>query len=363
MSAVGSDDVVATWAQAADAERPPLLVLETLASFLDSAGLGTGPVSATSIGSGHSNVTYLVKREGREVVVRRPPRPPFHRSAHDVLREARIQRALEAVGVRVPSVLAICDNESVVGAPFYVMEHLQGSVLEAELPSGLDAPAARRRVGEELVDALVELHQVDPEGAGLDARRRPTGYLRRQLRHFSEMRDANRSRPLPALHAVERWLDRNFPENEALAVVHGDYRLGNVMFGKADPARLEAILDWEMATLGDPLADVGYLTAMWAEPGDPETPMLALSRVTRGGAFLGRADLLERYSLRAQIDVRSIRWYQVLALWKSAIFLECSYQRWLQGTTNDPYFATLGKGVPRLVEAAEHHAFSSSADF
>src|SRR5437667_11716206 len=178
---VAPDDIVNTPAQARGNARPPLLVLEPLREFLDERGLGEGEIQASPIGEGHSNVTYLIRREGTELVLRRPPRPPLPPSAHDVLREARLLRALRDTPARVPNVLAVCADEEVIGSPFYVMERIEGEVMVTSIPEELDVPEQRRRIAEELLDSLVEIHAVDWRAVGLEDFGKPTGYLQRQL--------------------------------------------------------------------------------------------------------------------------------------------------------------------------------------
>jgi len=343
-------DVVATAAEARASAREPLLVLEPLAAFLDVHGLGAGPITAAPIGDGHSNVTYAIARGDERLVLRRPPRGPLPPSAHDVLREARLQLALAPAGARVPRIRAVCEDPAVIGAPFYVMDLVDGDVLTTALPPALAGHEAR--IADQLVDALAELHAVDVARPAVAAFGRGPGYLERQVRRFRGLLELNATRALPQLDAVGDWLDANRPGEAETTVVHGDYRLGNVIVAADPRPRLAAILDWEMATLGDPLADLGYLTAMWAQPDDPDDPMLALGAVTRRPGFPGRADLARRYADRTGRDVGALRWYQVLAVWKAAIFLEGSYRRFLAGTTDDPYFGRLGDGVPRLAQRA-----------
>ena len=260
------DDIVRTSAAAAANEREPLLVLEPLIEFLGGAGLeAPADLSATPIGDGHSNVTFALSTG---VVLRRPPRGPLPPSAHDVLREARLLRALGATAVRSPEVLAVCEDPGVIGAPFYVMERIAGDVITDSVPPALDSPEQHGRIAEELIDALVELHATDWEGAGLDGFGKPTGYLERQLRRFNGLWEHNRTRELPQFEQVGGWLASRIPESPPATIVHGDYRLGNTMFAAGAPARLIAIFDWEMATIGDPLADVGYMLMQWTEPGD-----------------------------------------------------------------------------------------------
>jgi aminoglycoside phosphotransferase (APT) family kinase protein len=347
-------DIVDTPREAAELERPPLLVREPVSAFLDSHGIGSGPVDASAVGEGHSNVTFLVCRDGARVVLRRPPRPPLPPSAHDVLREARVLRALEGTSARAPRVLAVCYDESVLGVPFYVMEEIPGTVIATTMPPALDLPEERARIGRELVDALVEVHEVDWRAAGLEGFGKPTGYLERQLRRFNGLWEINRTRELPRVEEVGAWLARNLPESPAATIVHGDYRLGNTMLAPEPPARIVALLDWEMATIGDPLADVGYLTATWTEPGDPPkgTSWGSLTAVTRAEGFPTRDELIARYAEASGRSVSDVRWYQTLALWKSAVFMEGNDKRAVLGATDDPYLKGFADGVPALAEAA-----------
>jgi aminoglycoside phosphotransferase (APT) family kinase protein len=343
-------DIVATWEDAGALEREPLVVLEPLAAFLDAHGLGSGRLSAQPIGDGHSNVTYLLARDDTRLVLRRPPRGPLAPSTHDVLREARLLRLLEPSGILAPEVLAACDDDTVIGAPFYVMPFVAGYALTTRLPVEFYSAGDPVAIATQLVDALVALHAVPVEGGLVDFGR-PDGYLERQVRRFRGLLEISATRPLPDLETVAEWLAADRPSagpGTPGTVVHGDYRLGNVLFAARPGPRLTAILDWELATLGDPLADVGYLTAMWAESDDPEDPMLALSAVTRSPRFPTRAQLVERYVDQTGRDANDLRWYQVLAIWKSAIFLEGSYRRHQSGSTDDPYFARLAHGVPAL---------------
>jgi aminoglycoside phosphotransferase (APT) family kinase protein len=330
-------------------EQAPLLVLENVEAFLDEHGLGSGPVRASRIGQGGgSNFSFLLERNGERFVLRRPPRPPLPPSAHDMVREARLQLALAPHGIRLPVIRAVCEDEGVIGVPFYVMDYLEGYVVTDELPAGLETGEARRRLGLDLVDALVEIHAVDWLAAGLEGFGKPTGYLERQVRRFSGLWEVNATRELPLVGELAAWLDANRPKSGPATVVHGDYRLGNVMFAPAAPARLAAVLDWELATIGDPLADVGYLLSTWA--GSP----LALTPVTRLDGFPGREDLASRYAERSGRSVRDLGWYEALALWKSAVFCEAIYGRYLRGErgTDDPFGRALEHGVPALLDAA-----------
>jgi aminoglycoside phosphotransferase (APT) family kinase protein len=293
-----------------------------------------------------------VRRDGAEVVLRRPPRGPLPPSAHDVLREARVLSALDG-RARVPTVLAVCDDTDVIGAPFYVMEMVEGHVVTGTMPPALDTIEERRRMGEDLVDALVEVHAVDWRDAGLECFGKPTGYLERQLRRFLGLWEHNRTREIPAVESVGEWLRENLPESGPATIVHGDYRLGNTMFGPVAPARLVAIFDWEMATIGDPLADLGYLCTLWVDRNDPTGNMFELSGVTREEGFPLREELIARYEERSGRSMTDIRWYRTLALWKSIVFMEGNYKRAVQGSTDDPYLKGFGEGVIQLAGRAE----------
>ena len=343
------DDVVRTYAEAQGNAREPLLVLEPLAEFLRSHGLeAADDLSAQFIGEGHSNVTFVLSTG---VVVRRPPRGPLPPSAHDVLREARLLRALERTPVRAPRVLAVCDEESVIGAPFYVMERVEGEVITESIPPALQPPEERVRIADELVDALVELHSVDWRAAGLEGFGRPTGYLERQLRRFTGLWEHNKTRELPEVEEIGSWLAANMPESPPATIVHGDYRLGNTMFASEPPARLIAIFDWEMATIGDPLADLGYLVMHWTEQGDPPGKF-ALHTVTREPGFPTRAELVARYEERSGRSMGALNWYVTLALWKAVVFMEGNYKRALAGSTDDPYLRSFGDGVVEIAQRA-----------
>ena len=349
------DDLVRTHAEASSNAREPLLVLEPLAQFLNEQGLDTPlDVTATPIGEGHSNVTFMLSTG---VVVRRPPRGPLPPSAHDVLREARLLQALEETPVRVPKVLAVCSDEQVIGAPFYVMEHVLGEVLTDRIPGPLDNLEQRGRIADQLVDALVELHSVDWMAVGLDGFGKPSGYLERQLRRFTGLWEHNKTREIPEVERLHEWLARNMPESPPATIVHGDYRLGNTMYADDAPARLVAIFDWEMATIGDPLADLGYLVMHWTQPDDPSSKF-NLHTVTRLPGFPTREQIISRYEERSGRSMQALNWYVTLALWKAIVFMEGNYKRALAGSTDDPYLKSFGDGVleiaQRAVQVSQH---------
>jgi aminoglycoside phosphotransferase (APT) family kinase protein len=333
-----------------------LLILETVRSFLDEHGLGSGALQARRIGEGGgSNFSFLLEREdGTRYVLRRPPRPPLPPSAHDVVRESRLQLALAPLGIRVPNIRAVCEDDSLLGVPFYVMDYIDGDVITTHLPPPLDHdPAARRRLGNDLVDTLVEIHAADVRLPRLAAFLRPGNYNERQVRRFSQLWELNQTRDLPTVGKVGRWLAANVPEQLSPTVVHGDYRFGNMMVARQKPDRVAAVLDWEMGAIGDPRADVGYLVATYSEFGGPEDP-LGTSPVTATEGFPTRNEMVERYTTRSQRAVDSLAWFEALALWKAAVFCEAIYGRYVRGelTADDKGAGRFETGVPLLAETA-----------
>jgi aminoglycoside phosphotransferase (APT) family kinase protein len=349
MSVPAPDDIVQTPAEGAANSREPLLVIDPLRAFLTEHGLDApDDLHAVPIGDGHSNVTFELSTG---VVLRRPPRGPLPPSAHDVLREARLLAALEPTPVRTPRVLAVGHDPDVIGAPFYVMERVEGIVITDDIPAELDDEAGRARIAEELIDALVELHAEDWTALGLEGFGKPTGYLERQLRRFGGLWKHNRTRDVAELEQVARWLADNLPSSPPATIVHGDYRLGNTMFAASAPARLDAILDWEMATIGDPLADIGYMMIQWIQAEDPPT-RFTLHSVTARPGFPTRRELVARYEQRSGRSVSDLDWYVALALFKAAVFMEGNYKRAVSGSTDDPYLKSFGEGVVELAQRA-----------
>src|SRR5256885_12741503 len=338
-------EIVDTHEEAAELDLPPLLIRKPLEDYLDRQGLGSGRIEAERIGEGHSNVTYLIRRGDDRFVLRRPPRPPIPPSANDVLREARVLTALQPTDVPTADVLAICDDESVIGAPFYVMPFLEGHVITTEMPDELDNPEQRRRAALELVDGLVQVHAVDWHACELDTFAKHTGYLERQVKRFAGLWEFSKTRELPVVQQVADWLQANLPDTPQTTIVHGDYRLGNAMFELDAPARLKAIFDWEMATLGDPLADLGYMTATWSRPDEGVGTTLDLTTVTHAEGFPDRDELVERYAEQSGRSVGDLKWYRALAIWKATAFMEGNYKRAVMGNSDDPYLKLFDKGV------------------
>jgi aminoglycoside phosphotransferase (APT) family kinase protein len=352
---VTTADIVETAAAASGLAKPPLIVVERVRAFLDEHRLGSGNVVARRIGEGGgSNFTFLLERSSGRFVLRRPPRPPLPPSAHDVVREARLQLALREAGfTRLPTIVAVCEDESLLGVPFYVMEELEGVVPTDELPPGLESEPSRRALGDDLVDALVEIHGADVATPALAAFARPGTYNERQVRRFAQLWEINKTRELPVVDEVGARLAEVVPDPLPPTVVHGDFRLGNTMIGRDDPKRIVAVLDWEMGAIGDPRADVGYLLATYSEPGGPPNP-LGTSPVTALPGFPSRTDLVERYVAASGREVEPLAWFEALALWKAAVFCEAIYGRYVRDElgAEDTRAARFEQGVPYLAEAA-----------
>jgi aminoglycoside phosphotransferase (APT) family kinase protein len=295
---------------------------------------GDAPLAFRLIGDGRSNLTYLVEGGGRRWVLRRPPLGHVLPTAHDMAREHRVMLALADTDVPVPRPLALCEDAALLGAPFYVMEHRPGVVLEEALPPDwAGSPDACRRISLALVDALARLHAVDFRAVGLADFGRPDGYLERQVRRWGQQWERSKTRPLPELDALAARLAAALPASPAPAIVHGDFRLGNLALDPVDSGRVVAIYDWEMATLGDPLADLGYTLIWWAEAGDTEMRRDRRMALTAAPGFLSRRELSEAYARASGRGVGAVEFYQVLALYKLAIISEGILARHLQGKT------------------------------
>lgn len=336
---------------------------EGLARYLSHAMPGDGPVSITIDTDGHANEMFFVRRGNDEWVLRRPPENPLLPTVLDVGREYRLLEALSGAGARVPRPLLFCDDTTIIGAPFYLMEKVAGVVVRDHLPAALDNDADRRRIGEELVDTLAELHAVDWRSAGLGDFGKPDGYVDRMLRRWTQrFREVTPlTRPLPELEEVTAWLHANRPPDRPHTIIHGDFHLLNVAFAVSSPARLVAIFDLEVATIGDPLVDLGWLLAFWSWPDDPDGMPMALLNLSPGGlaqvfqkpGWLTASELIDRYATAAGCAVDDVRFYRVLAMWRMALITEARYARHLQaGGDTESEFAALEAGVPNIARRA-----------
>lgn len=331
-----------------------------LGAFLDEQlpgeGEGDGLVVEQFPG-GHSNLTYLVRHRGRELVLRRPPVGSKVATAHDMGREVRVLSALSRVWPKAPRPLVHCEDEAVLGCRFYVMERLRGVIVRGEGPSSSGGgatltPEVARRMCEALVDGLAELHAVDYEAAGLGGLGHPEGYVERQVRGWTERYQGSRTDDLPVIDEVGAWLAAHLPRSGAPTLLHNDYKFDNLVLDPTDLGRILGVLDWEMATVGDPLMDLGTTLAYWTEAGDA-APLRALrfGPTTRPG-MMTRAEVAARYAERTGRSVDEVVFYFAFGSFKTAVVGQQIYYRWKQGLTRDPRFAGLIEAVRLLGEQA-----------
>ncbi|MFB7321822.1 phosphotransferase family protein [Streptomyces sp. NPDC056190] len=328
-------------------DHPPGLDLDRLRGLLDRErpGLVRGPLTSRLIEGGRSNLTYAVSEGASQWVVRRPPLGHVLATAHDMGREHRVISALHPTEVPVPRTVLLCEDEDVLGAPFYVMEFVEGTPYRtADQLAPLGEERTRNAVLS-LVDTLVELHAVDPAEVGLEGFGRPEGFLDRQLRRWGKQLAASRNRELADVDELHAALGRALPVSPAPAVVHGDYRLDNVLLGPDD--RITAVLDWEMSTLGDPLTDLGLLVMYSTPLGMPDSPV---STTAEAPGHPSAAELVERYAERSGRDVSAVSWYTAFAWFKLAVILEGIHYRYTLGQTVGRGFDRIGDLVPVFID-------------
>ncbi|MFI7010931.1 phosphotransferase family protein [Streptomyces sp. NPDC050145] len=331
--------------------HPPGLDLDQLRAHLDRErpGLVGGPLTARLIEGGRSNLTYLVGDGTTQWVVRRPPLGHVLATAHDMKREHRVIAALHTTDVPVPEPILLCEDDAVLGAPFYVMEFVDGTPYRTAEQLAPLGPERTRAAVLGLVDTLVDLHAVDPAKVGLGDFGRPEGFLERQLRRWGKQLDASRNRDLPGIDELQAALGRALPDSPAPTIVHGDYRLDNVLV-RQDPDgvdRIKAILDWEMSTLGDPMTDLGLLVMYSTDLGLTESPV---STTATAAGHPDPAELIERYAARSGRDVSAIAWYTAFAWFKLAVILEGIHYRYTLGQTVGAGFDRIGELVPVFIE-------------
>ena len=301
---------------------------------------------------GHSNLTYLVAFGDVEIVIRRPPFGPVAATAHDMAREFRWLSAMHRVFPLAPRPYLLCDDPAIVGAVFYAMERRRGVVIRTEEPPQAANPEARRRISAALVDTLAALHAIDVDANALGSLGKPSGFVERQVRGWSERWQRAQTTRLDDMDALASWLrDRLPPDPARPSVVHGDFKLDNVMLDAADIARVVAVFDWEMSALGDPLVDLGILLAYWAPTAPPEQRD-ALTSVTHRPGYWSRDEIVERYAARSGRDLSNIRYYEVFALFKIAVVIQQIYFRYVNGQTQDPRFASFDARVAYLARHA-----------
>ena len=332
-------------------EIDPDRLLDYLSTVLP--GLGAGPVRLEQFPRGYSNLTYLVHAGDRTVILRRPPVGVEIATAHDMEREFRILSHLFPVYPKVPEPLAFCDDEELIGTPFYLMERVEGVILRKEMPDAMvPTPELVSRIAAGLVRTLAELHAVDFEAAGLGELGRPEGYVRRQIEGWTKRYALAETDSIPEADKVASWLRDSMPTESGASLIHNDFKHDNVILDANDWSRLIAVLDWEMATLGDPLMDLGTSLAYWTEPSDPPALVQArLSPTTLPGTPT-RAEVVEQYARETGRDVHNVVFYYAYGLFKVAVIVQQLYARYVTGRTTDPRFAHLIDGVRALAVVA-----------
>lgn len=329
-----------------------------LADYLKQA-LGYAPKEAdgalqiSQFPGGYSNLTYLIRGGEYDLVLRRPPFGSKVKSAHDMGREFRILRALHPVYPKVPRPLCYCEEESVLGAPFYLMERVSGVILRRSPPPELGLTAERMpALCAALCDTLIELHAIDWNAVGLAELGKPQGYVERQVSGWSKRYLDAQTDEVPVVHEVMDWLAKHIPVSPPATLVHNDFKFDNVILDPGDLTRVRAVLDWEMATLGDPLMDLGTTLCYWVEPGDaPELIAARFGPTTLPGSYT-RAELCARYAERSGRDLSQVVFYYCFGLFKTAVVVQQIYYRYKQGLTRDPRFAALAASMQLLVEQA-----------
>jgi aminoglycoside phosphotransferase (APT) family kinase protein len=331
--------------------------LQRLGRFLADRGLCGPAIKPRAIGDGHSNLTFLVSDGHSRLVVRRPPPPPLPPGAHDVLREARLLAALERTDVPTPRVRATAAAGELLDVPVYVMDFVDGVVITESTPAPSDDKELRRRIGEALVDTLAALHTVAWREVGLGDFGKPDGFNARQLRRMRSLIAVDGTVPR-AFAALDDWLHAHLPPESRTAIVHNDFRIGN-MIVDIGTGQVAAVLDWELATIGDPLADLGYLLTSYPMPGEPLVPTSAMGTAVLEPGYPARTELINRYADRTGTDVSGVNWYATLAMYKLAALYEYSRRRFENGV-GDPYYADPGL-VSSFLAAGERLAAEGSA--
>ncbi|MFB6069622.1 MAG: phosphotransferase family protein [Halanaeroarchaeum sp.] len=314
-------------------------------------------VAVEGLGGGYSNETLVVAWDDRDLVIRRPPGDDTAESAHDVLREYRVMDALQETSVPVPETVLKCEDTDVVGSEFYVMERIAGDVIRTEEPERFATPRRRQQLGEAFVDTLAAIHDVDYGAVGLEDFGRPRGYLDRQIGRWWNQIEWARERTASVrrvedLEAVADWLENNVPAQAPPAIVHGDYKLDNVLFAPGDRPAVAGVLDWEMSTVGDPLTDLAWVCLYWHEAGDPDPPIPSvMPSFTAREGYPDRRTLVERYEAATGTTFENPRFYQVLAHFKMAAIGEMFFRRYREGADVEMY-ARMERAVPVLAERA-----------
>jgi aminoglycoside phosphotransferase (APT) family kinase protein len=315
---------------------------------------GAADVEVEQFPHGHSNLVYLVRTEGREYVLRRPPLGPVAPKAHDMAREYRVLQAVSPHFPEAPRVFLLCEDPAVIGGTFFLMERRRGVVIRDAVPRELAAnPDYPRQVSEAFIDCLVRLHSIDVSKPGLNSLGKPEGFVERQVRGWAERWNRAKTEEVPEMDGIVRWLHHSLPPSVDVTLVHNDYKLDNVML-RPEGDRVEAVLDWEMTTIGDPLADLGLTLCYWtwANVAADDDPNPATPAVTAQAGWYTRDQLLQRYAERTGRDLTHIRYHEVLGIFKLAVILQQIYYRFHRGQTQDERFRSFDQRVRGLISLA-----------
>jgi aminoglycoside phosphotransferase (APT) family kinase protein len=331
------------------------LQLDRLAAYLkEHLPEFDGPLTIEQFPAGHSNLTYLLSCGTKEIVLRRPPFGNQVKTAHDMGREFRVLSRLSTVYPAAPRPYGYCEEESVIGSPFYLMERRRGLVLRKRLPPEMTIyTEMAQKLSTALIDNLAVLHSLDPQAAGLGDLGKPEGYVQRQVTGWANRYAQARTQDVPAMDRLAGWLAGHMPPESGAAIIHNDYKYDNLVLSPEDPTRIVAVLDWEMATLGDPLMDLGTTLGYWVEAGDPEDLRLAAMGPTALAGSLARGELVERYAEQTGRSVSNALFYYCFGLFKIAVIVQQIYARFVRGHTQDPRFARLDQLVAILARQAD----------
>jgi aminoglycoside phosphotransferase (APT) family kinase protein len=332
---------------------------ERLPELMSGETLGCARMEIEQFPGGHSNLTYLVRLGGHEFVLRRPPFGPVAPTAHDMPREFRLLSAVHPHFALAPRTYLLCEDASIIGVPFYLMERRRGLVIRRDIPKEVgDDQGQRRRVSQGMVDTLAALHSVDIYSTGLLGIGKPVGFVSRQVRGWTDRWQRSKTSEVFEIDEVISWLAERIPpepdpeRGRPATLVHNDFKLDNVMLDPDDPSRVVAILDWEMCTVGDPLVDVGIFLCYWAQKDDPEARRESISPVTTEPGWMSRGEITDRYAMKTGRELSGIAFYEVFALFKVAVVLQQIYFRFVRGQTHDERFKDFDRRVAGLARAA-----------
>ncbi len=325
----------------------------SVADFLRQQGVDVpGEPDITQFAGGASNLTYRLHFADRDLILRRPPFGQRAGTAHDMVREARVMQALRPVYPPVPRIVAICEDDAVLGCPFYVMERLEGIILRRDPPAGMTlSPGAATALCHTMLDRLVDLHQVDWQAAGLGQLGKGAGYVARQLAGWSQRFAAAQTDDVPGCEDVIEWLQQHAPaQDAATTLIHNDWRFDNLVLDAQQPERIIGVLDWEMATLGDPLMDLGNALAYWVQADDDPVFLSMRQQPTHLPGMLTRAEVVRHYGERMGLDVSQFAFYEVFGVFRLAVIVQQIWHRYRSGHTQIPKFAQFGQVATYLLQ-------------